>query len=190
MMTSSEAPDWSILESLILVNEIAAVEADCSVALSPYQQWKIIAQNCAALDVQCNLTQCRRKWHALLSDYDCFKRTATAGGKLSLNFDYELFKAVERVVRAREEWGMADPESNTKAGNDAHDAAVENGSKREGQRKKISGCYEQAALKMVDVVQRFYWFWLGGVELILGMEWWRKLGKVTVDWETLTMVHR
>ncbi|XP_047165191.1 uncharacterized protein LOC124834531 [Vigna umbellata] len=111
-----EALDWSIIESLILVNEIAAVEADCSVALSSYQQWNIIAQNCVALDVQRKRTQCRRKWHALLSDYDCFKGTANAGGKLPPNFDYELFEAVERVVKAREERGMADPESNPKQG--------------------------------------------------------------------------
>ncbi|KAK7377522.1 hypothetical protein VNO80_02948 [Phaseolus coccineus] len=134
---SQAAPDWSVIESLILVNEVAAVEADCSVALSSYQQWNIIAQNCAALDVPRNLSQCRRKWHALLSDYDRFKGTAAAGGKLPPYFDYELFEAVERVVRAREERGMADPESDTEAGNDARDATVEIGSKRKGQRSKF-----------------------------------------------------
>ncbi|KOM48409.1 hypothetical protein LR48_Vigan07g211300 [Vigna angularis] len=134
---SQAAPDWSVIESLILVNEVAAVEADCSVALSSYQQWNIIAQNCMALDVQRNLAQCRRKWHALLSDYDRFKGTVTAGGKLPPNFDYELFEAVERVIRAREERGMADPESDTEAGNEARDATVEIGSKRKGQRSKF-----------------------------------------------------
>ncbi|WVY96153.1 hypothetical protein V8G54_028304 [Vigna mungo] len=125
----------TIIESLILVNEIVVVEADCSVARSSYQHWNIITQNCVALDVQRNLTQCRRKWHALLFDYDRFKRATTVGGKLSPNFDYQLFVTVERVVRAREEWGIADPESDTEAWNDAlDDATVEIGSKRKGQR--------------------------------------------------------
>ncbi|KOM51375.1 hypothetical protein LR48_Vigan09g003400 [Vigna angularis] len=136
-MRSQEAPDWSIIESFILVNKVVAVEADGSVVLSSYQQWNIIAQNCVALDVQRNLAQCRRKWHALLSDYDSFKGTTAARGKLPPNFDYKLFEAVERVVRAREEQGMVDPESDTKAGNDVCDAPVEIGSKRKGQRSKF-----------------------------------------------------
>jgi len=127
---SQVAPDWSVIESLILVNEVAAVEADCSVALSSYQQWNIIAQNCAALDVPRNLSQCRRKWQELLSDHDRLKGTAAAGGKFPPNFNYELFEAVERVVRAREERGMADPQSDTEAGNDARDVTVEIGTHR------------------------------------------------------------
>ncbi|KOM26430.1 hypothetical protein LR48_Vigan272s001800 [Vigna angularis] len=84
-----------------------------------------------------DLTHCRCKWHALLSDYYRFKRSAAAGGKLSPNFDYKLFEAVKRVVRACEERGMADPESDTEAGNDARDTTVEIGSKRKGQRSKF-----------------------------------------------------
>ncbi|CAJ1972279.1 unnamed protein product [Sphenostylis stenocarpa] len=134
---SQAAPDWSVTESLILVNEVAAVEADCSVALSSHQQWNIIAQNCAALDVPRNLAQCRRKWRALLAEHDRLRGTAAAGGKLPPNFDCDLFEAVERVVRAREERGMVDPESDSEAGNEARDATVEIGSKRKGQRSKL-----------------------------------------------------
>lgn len=125
---SQAAPDWSVTEALILVNEVAAVEADCSAALSSYQQWNIIAENCAALDVRRSLAQCRRKWRALLADYD--------GGLPG--FDSELFEAVGRVVRAREERGLVDPESDNEAGNEARDATVEIGSKRRGQRSKSS----------------------------------------------------
>ncbi|KAK7293694.1 hypothetical protein RJT34_16567 [Clitoria ternatea] len=132
---SQAAPDWSVTESLILVNEIAAVEADCSRTLSSYQQWNIIAENCAALDVHRNLGQCRRKWHALLSQYDTVR---DGGNHLALppNFDPELFKAVDRVVKARQERGEGDPESDSEAGNEARDATVEIGSKRKRQRSK------------------------------------------------------
>ncbi|KAF5748062.1 hypothetical protein HS088_TW04G00010 [Tripterygium wilfordii] len=46
---SQAAPDWKVHDSLILVNEMAAIEVDCSKALSSYQKWKIIAENCTAL---------------------------------------------------------------------------------------------------------------------------------------------
>ncbi|TKY58250.1 zinc finger and SCAN domain-containing protein 20 [Spatholobus suberectus] len=129
---SQAAPDWSVTESLILVNEVAAVEADCSRALSSYQQWNIIAENCATLDVQRNLAQCRRKWRALLSDYD----TLRGGTALPPSFDRELFEAIDRVVKAREQRGVVDPESDNEAGNEARDATVEIGSKRKGQPSK------------------------------------------------------
>ncbi|WVZ05565.1 hypothetical protein V8G54_018911 [Vigna mungo] len=60
------------------------------------------------------------------------------------------------------------------------------------QKKRINGCCEQATLKVGDakIVERFYIFELGGVEVILSVEWLRKLGKVTVDWKILTMVYR
>ncbi|KAL5127839.1 hypothetical protein HKD37_14G040193 [Glycine soja] len=122
--TRSQAePDWSVTESLILVNEVAAVEADCSVALSLYQQWNIIAENCAALDVPRSLPQCRRKWRALLAAYDGAR--GARGAMPPPGFDRELFEAIERVVRAREERGMVDPGSDDEDGNEARDATVE-----------------------------------------------------------------
>ncbi|KAK7384869.1 hypothetical protein VNO78_30572 [Psophocarpus tetragonolobus] len=127
---SQAAPDWSVTEALILVNEVAAVEADCSVALSSYQQWNIIAENCAALDVPRSLAQCRRKWRALLAEVDA------AAGAAPPGLDREVFEAVERVVRAREERGAVDPESDDDSENEARDATVEIGSKRKGHRSK------------------------------------------------------
>ncbi|XP_052725999.1 uncharacterized protein LOC128194435 [Vigna angularis] len=62
----------------------------------------------------------------------------------------------------------------------------------DGQRKRISGCCEKVALEIgeAQVVERFYIFKLGGVEVILGVEWLAKLGEVTVDWRVLTMKYR
>ncbi|WVZ11106.1 hypothetical protein V8G54_015636 [Vigna mungo] len=115
------------------------------------------------MDVQHHLTQCRRKWHALLSDYDRFKRTTTIGGKLSPNFDYQLFAAVEHVLRAREERGMADPESDTEAGNDALDTAtMEIGSKREGERSKFRHRIQKPKSKSEGVAEQV----MSGIETV------------------------
>ncbi|XP_071695672.1 uncharacterized protein [Rutidosis leptorrhynchoides] len=92
---SKAAPDWTVEESLILVNEIAAIEADCGGTLSSFQKWKIIVQNCNVLDVNRNLNQCRRKWDSLLSDYKKIKQS----GSRMVSFNSELFKAVEQYVR-------------------------------------------------------------------------------------------
>lgn len=101
---SQAAPEWTVTELLILVNEIAAVEADWSVQLSSYQQWDIISENCAALDVDRNLAQCRRKWQSLLAEYEDFRKRQKASSSL----DPELFGAIERVVKGREERGEID----------------------------------------------------------------------------------
>ena len=137
---SQAAPDWTVTESLILVNEIAAVEADCSTALSSYQQWNIIAGNCAALDVGRNMGQCRRKWDSLLSEYEKIrawesKKNARSSywklkgervRKLGLpeSFDPDLFRAVDGVVKAREERGQVEVESDPEAGNEVIDFTV------------------------------------------------------------------
>ncbi|KAJ1427597.1 Myb-like domain [Sesbania bispinosa] len=137
---SQAAPEWTVTESLILVNEIAAVEADCSKALSSYQQWDIIAGNCAALDVGRSLPQCRRKWQSLLEEYRKDKAVVTVSDgdeycAAATNLDPELFEAIERVVKAREERSQLDPESDTEPpGNEALDATVQIGSRRKRQR--------------------------------------------------------
>nr|XP_043638868.1 uncharacterized protein LOC122609974 [Erigeron canadensis] len=92
---SKAAPDWTVEESLILVNEISAIEADCRGTLSSFQKWKIIVENCNALDVNRNLNQCRRKWDTLLSDYKRIKHS----GSNKPSFNFELFKVVERHVK-------------------------------------------------------------------------------------------
>ncbi|XP_076916682.1 uncharacterized protein LOC143576489 [Bidens hawaiensis] len=91
---SKAAPDWTVEESLTLVNEVAAIESDCGATLSSFQKWKIIVQNCNALGVNRNLNQCRRKWDSLLSDYKDIKRS----GSKKATFNSDLFKAIERYV--------------------------------------------------------------------------------------------
>ncbi|CAI8605791.1 unnamed protein product [Vicia faba] len=131
---SQAAPEWTVTEQLILVNEIAAVEADWSVQLSSYQQWDIISENCAALDVDRSLAQCRRKWQSLLAEYDDFRKR-----QRSTNLDPELFGAIERVVKGREERGEIDRESDPETVNEEDfDASVEveTGSKRKRHRSR------------------------------------------------------
>ncbi|XP_058724764.1 uncharacterized protein LOC131596197 [Vicia villosa] len=118
---SQAAPEWTVTESLILVNEIATVEADWSVQLSSYQQWEIISENCAVMDVDRSLAQCRRKWQSLLAEYDDFRKR-----QKSTNLDPELFGAIERVVKGREERGEIDHESDPEMVNEEDfDASVE-----------------------------------------------------------------
>lgn len=38
-----------------------------------------------------------------------------------------------------------------------------------------------------EVTERFHLFELGGVDVILGVEWFTKLGEVTLNWKELTM---
>lgn len=130
--TRSQAePEWSVTESLILVNEIAAVEAECPRELSSYQRWDVIAENCAALGVSRSLPQCRRKWRALLADYDEGVRRRKASPKSrGTSLEPELFEAIERVVKAREQRGQLDHESDPEPANEALDATVEIGTLR------------------------------------------------------------
>ncbi|KAI7757636.1 hypothetical protein M8C21_016527 [Ambrosia artemisiifolia] len=108
---SKAAPDWTLEESLILVNEVAAIEADCRGTLSSFQKWKIIVQNCNALDVNRNLNQCRRKWDSLLSDYKKIKQS----GSRNASFNTELLKGIERYVKDFEGGydTEADPDTDT-----------------------------------------------------------------------------
>lgn len=131
---SQVAPDWSTKEALILVNEIAAVEGDCMKALSSYQKWKIVVENCTALDVGRTLNQCKRKWNSLLADYDQIKQwDSNSNSKtnprinvdsywslqsekrkefgLPHNFDEELFKGIDDYVRAQKDQLDTDPDT-------------------------------------------------------------------------------
>ncbi|KAI3453954.1 hypothetical protein Pfo_010617 [Paulownia fortunei] len=94
---SKAAPDWTVEESLVLVNEIHAVESEWGATLPSFQKWQQIVENCNALDVSRNLNQCKRKWDALLSEYRRVKHEAAADG----SFPLELFKAIDRCVNAR-----------------------------------------------------------------------------------------
>nr|VDD05004.1 unnamed protein product [Brassica rapa] len=127
---SQVAPDWTLKDCLILVNEIAAVESDCSNALSSFQKWTMISDNCNALDVHRNFNQCRRKWDSLVSDYSQIKKWESqerGGGhsywslsvekrrKLNLpgNVDNELFQAINAVVMIQENKEGSEPDSDS-----------------------------------------------------------------------------
>ncbi|XP_010432883.1 PREDICTED: trihelix transcription factor ASR3 [Camelina sativa] len=119
-LRSQVAPDWTVKDCLILVNEIAAVESDCSNALSSFQKWTMISENCNALDVRRTLNQCRRKWDSLLSDYNQIKQwesryqgSARSYWSLSVekrkllnlpgNVDKEIFEAASAVVMIQDD---------------------------------------------------------------------------------------
>ncbi|KOM49767.1 hypothetical protein LR48_Vigan08g059400 [Vigna angularis] len=61
----------------------------------------------------------------------------------------------------------------------------------DGQRKETRGCCEAVTIHMGEVVinERFHLFELGGVDVILGVEWLAKLGEVTLNWGQLTMAY-
>ncbi|KAL0407897.1 UNVERIFIED_CONTAM: hypothetical protein Sradi_1724100 [Sesamum radiatum] len=88
---SKAAPDWTVEESLVLVNEINAVESEWGATLPSFQKWQQIVESCNALDVNRNLNQCKRKWDALLGEYRRVKHDAAADG----SFPFELFKAID-----------------------------------------------------------------------------------------------
>ncbi|KOM58401.1 hypothetical protein LR48_Vigan11g143500 [Vigna angularis] len=60
----------------------------------------------------------------------------------------------------------------------------------DGQRKETRGCCEEVMIRMgeAEITERFHLFELGGVDVILGVEWLAKLGEVTLNWGKLTMV--
>ncbi|KAF3446481.1 hypothetical protein FNV43_RR11660 [Rhamnella rubrinervis] len=149
---SQVAPDWSATDMLILVNEIAAVEADCSTALSTYQKWKIIAETCTALGVARNSYQCRRKWDALLLGYNQIKQWELQSRGASYwsldshrknefglpeNFDNELFTAIDNLVRARENQSDTDPDNDPESRFEMPDIVQELGSKRQRRRLTV-----------------------------------------------------
>ena len=135
---SQAAPEWTEVEELVLVNEVAAVEADFQTELSSFQKWKIIAENCAAQDVARGLSQYSRKWDSLLDDYCRVAEFESSPSKTSywslgshrrerlglpVNFSNEVFSAIRSLLRARENQPESEPEND--AG--AKDRAVEIG---------------------------------------------------------------
>ncbi|CAN8229824.1 unnamed protein product [Cochlearia groenlandica] len=158
---SQVAPDWTVKDCLILVNEIAAVESDCSNALSSFQKWTMISDNCKALDVHRTLNQCRRKWDSLVSDYNKIKQWESRDGgsvgssywslrsekrkKLNLPGDIgeELFEAINAVVMIQEDKEGTEPDSDPEAqdGSDMLDAVTVElafaGSKRSRQQAMV-----------------------------------------------------
>ncbi|GAV63649.1 Myb_DNA-bind_4 domain-containing protein [Cephalotus follicularis] len=148
---SQVAPDWALENALILVNEYAAVEADCSNALSTYQKWKIVTENCAALGVPRTLNQCRRKWDSLVDEYNKIKQCESGGAcsywslecqsriKLGLPeiFDDDLFKAMDDLMRDREDHSDTDQDVDPEADSDMNDVIADLGSERQGRHSTV-----------------------------------------------------
>lgn len=122
-------PLWTVQDMLILVNEIAVVEGECQNALSSYQKWSMIAENCTALDVVRNMTQCRRKWESLQAEYKLVKEWEAILRKdsywslsiqerkeigLPLDFDRELFEAMGNFTKLQDQ-ADTDPEDDPEA---------------------------------------------------------------------------
>ncbi|CAH8388317.1 unnamed protein product [Eruca vesicaria subsp. sativa] len=155
---SQVAPDWTLKDCLILVNEIAAVESDCSNALSSFQKWTIISQNCNALDVNRTLNQFRRKWDSMVSDYSQIKQweskergsghsywslSVDKRKKLNLpgDVDNEIFEAINAVMMIQENRTGSEPDSDSDPEEqedfDVIDVTAELGSKRSRQRTVV-----------------------------------------------------
>lgn len=147
---SQLAPDWTINDSLILVNEIAAVEGECLNALSTYQKWKIIAENCTALDVSRTFNQCRRKWDSLLFEYNKIKKWESRSRNVSfwtleserrrelglpVDFERELFKAIDDLVSSQEVRSDTDPGTDPEAEDDKLEVIAEYGPKKQKRRE-------------------------------------------------------
>ncbi|KAF3327788.1 Myb/SANT-like DNA-binding domain-containing protein [Carex littledalei] len=75
---SRAAPDWSVADTLVLIEQIAAVDAELwSKSLSSFQKWKIVADNCAQIGFHRSSNQCKRRWELLVSDYKKIRRWET-----------------------------------------------------------------------------------------------------------------
>ncbi|XP_052728288.1 uncharacterized protein LOC108338275 [Vigna angularis] len=59
----------------------------------------------------------------------------------------------------------------------------------DGRKKRTSGCCPKVVVDMggVAIGEKFYLFDLGGVDMILGVEWLAKLGEITLNWRESTM---
>ncbi|GLT67516.1 hypothetical protein SLA2020_398170 [Shorea laevis] len=146
---SQAAPDWPLEHALILVNEIAAVEMDCSNAFSSFQKWKMVVENCNALGVPRSLDQCRRKWDSLLGQYNKIRQWESKSRSNSYwslrverrkvcglpeDFDKELFKAIDTVARTKDGESGTDRDSDPEAQEDPHEVMEElelSGSKKQ-----------------------------------------------------------
>lgn len=114
---SQVVPDWTVKEMLVLVNEVAAINADSLKTLSTYQRWKMISDNCMALDVIRSSNLCRRKWESMLAEYKkindwesrsgagsywCLESERKKEYGLPAFFDRELFGSIYDFLKAQE----------------------------------------------------------------------------------------
>ncbi|KAG9449365.1 hypothetical protein H6P81_009330 [Aristolochia fimbriata] len=123
---SQVAPDWTVKEMLTLVSVVAAVNGDCLKALSSYQKWKIISDNCAGLDVVRSSNQCRRKWDQMLVEYKeirdwetqfrigsywCLESERKKEFGLPAFFNREVFGALDVFLKSQESQSESEVES-------------------------------------------------------------------------------
>lgn len=158
---SQASPDWPAHHLLILVNEISAIEVDCSNALSSFQKWKIIVENCNALGVPYSSNQCRKKWSLLLHDYNKIKRWESQSVvsdsywslgaqkrkeyELPENFEEDLFKAINNVVRLLEDKSGTDRDSDPEAQDGMLEMIADLGPRK--QRRKLTPLKNHAEVK-------------------------------------------
>ncbi|WOK94991.1 hypothetical protein Cni_G03696 [Canna indica] len=117
---SKVAPDWTTYESLVLVSEIAAMDEDWLKALSSYQKWKMISDNCVALDVIRTSNQCKRRWDSLYAGYRKIRDWESRHGEgsywslscekkkqlgLPTMFDQEVYSSMDAVIKPQEDRG-------------------------------------------------------------------------------------
>ncbi|MQM04177.1 hypothetical protein Taro_036969 [Colocasia esculenta] len=142
---SQAAPGWTAQEMLTLANEVAAVEEDCRRALSFYQRWVIVADNCSSIlgGAPRSANQCRRQWHAMVADYRRIRAweetnngsywsldgKGRRAARFPVDFDREVFGAIARSLRAHEggvaETGNALSESETQNSHPGKDEDAE-----------------------------------------------------------------
>lgn len=145
------APDWTLHESLTLVNEMKATQIECGNTLASFQKWQSTVQNCNSLGVNRSLNQCKRRWESILEQHNKVKPWETAywtsfdeDRKRELDlpelFDFELFNAIGRYLSLQGEDGGGaetdpdtDPEAQQALGNNAF---LEIGPKRQRRRTK------------------------------------------------------
>ncbi|XP_016484431.1 uncharacterized protein LOC107804978 [Nicotiana tabacum] len=146
---SQAAPDWTLHESLTLVNEMKSTQIECGNTLASFQKWQSTVQNCNSLGVNRSLNQCKKRWEFILENYNKVKPWETVYWTASFDgvrkselglpeqFDFELFNAVGRYLSLLhgEDGGGAetDPETQQAQGNNAF---LELGHKRQRRRTK------------------------------------------------------
>lgn len=140
---SQAAPEWTTFETLVLVSEIASMDEEWIKALSSYQKWKMISDNCVALDVNRSSNQCKWRWESLLAGYGKIRDWESRHGEgsywklsgekshqlgLPSVFDQEVFGVIDAVIKPQD-WATAamadgDSENLTEASRGLQDVLV------------------------------------------------------------------
>ncbi|KAG0463196.1 hypothetical protein HPP92_021672 [Vanilla planifolia] len=115
---SQAAPEWTVQEVLVLLSVIASIDEYWLKALSSYQRWKMISDNCLAMDVVRSSNQCKRKWEMLLADYKKIRQWESQAKEdsywllkedkkkhcgLPISFQKEVFDAMDAVIPVQQQ---------------------------------------------------------------------------------------